>query len=130
MTTVTETSVLELPPTSINLQPGERYAGVTLDGEGRIKHHVILLPNRLEEVLPWQKAMEWAESVGGQLPTRQEQSLLFANCKPHIVADWYWSCEESESGSYAWICYFSAQLPARPHESFEGSAVAVRRLNS
>ncbi len=126
----TEPTTIQLPALAIELQPGERYAGPVLDADGNVKHHLVLLPNRPESDMKWQAAMDWAASVGGQLPDQQEQALLFANCKPHLQPDWHWSCQEHENASYAWKCdfYYGTQLDG--HKSFEGSAVAVRRFVS
>ena len=83
--------LLRLPEVEIPLKPGELYAGVMLDDDGRrLSHHLVLLPQRANE-LTWDQAVEWAESAGGELPTRREQSLLFANLKQHFEKAWYWS---------------------------------------
>ena len=89
----TKPTTIQLPATAIELQPGERYAGPVLDADGNVKHHLVLLPNRPECDLNWQAAMDWAASVGGELPNRQEQALLYANCKPHLKPEWHWSSE-------------------------------------
>lgn len=125
----TATHTIDIPAATIELQPGERYAGPVLDPEGRIKHHLVLLPNRPDARLDWASAKAWAASAGGQLPDRQEQALLYANCKPHLQPGWHWSCQEDEEdASYAWKCYFDYGNQDFFHKSFEGSAVAVRRL--
>lgn len=123
-----ETLVVSLPAIDITVRAGECYAGVVLDETGKVKHHVVLMPQRPSKRLEWGDAVEWAESVGGVLPTRQEQSLLFANCKPHIEADWYWSNEEHGS-EYAWYCYFYYGTQHSGPQGYEGCAVAVRRVN-
>lgn len=124
------TTTLRLPAVEIELLPGERYAGAALDHEGFVTHHIILMPQRPDERLAWPDAMTWAQSVGGELPTRQEQSLLFANCKSHIEADWYWSREAHEDdGDYAWYCNFSYGTQHFSHQRRKCAAVAVRRLN-
>ena len=114
---------------AISLYPGERYAGVVLDADGKTMQHLVLLPQRPEGKLNWQDAIDWATSVGGHLPTRQEQALLYANCKPHLEPYWHWSSEALESdASYAWYCDFSFGLQLSYHKSYEGAAVAVRRV--
>ena len=123
------TTTIQLPAATIELRPGERYSGAVLDQDGNVKHHLILLPDRPAARVCWQDAMAWAESVDGQLPDRQEQALLFANCKPHLQRSWHWSSETHEGdASYAWVCVFSSGIQNLNHESYEGSAVAVRRL--
>jgi hypothetical protein len=127
--TTAETPTLQLPATAIELHPGERYAGPVLDADGRIQHHLVLLPDWPEKRLTWQDAKAWAEGLGAQLPTRQEQALLLANCKPHLKRTWHWSCEEYEGdASCAWGCYFFYGNQFNGRKSYEGSAVAVRRL--
>ena len=128
MTTATTTTT-QLPAATIELRPGERYSGAVLDQDGNVKHHLILLPDRPAARVCWQDAMAWAESVDGQLPDRQEQALLFANCKPHLQKTWHWSSEtHEEDASYAWYCCFDDGFQNYYHKSYEGSAVAVRRL--
>jgi len=120
---------IQIEAATITLQPGERYAGAVLDEAGQHQHHLVLLAPRPEQDLAWQAAMNWARSVGGVLPTRQEQALLYANCKPHLKPEWHWSSEAHESdASYAWVCHFYDGLQYRSPKSNEGSAVAVRRV--
>ena len=119
---------IALPAVTIKLQPGERYAGAVLDEYGQHKHHLILLPQRPGKRLAWQSAMDWAASVGGTLPDRQEQALLFANCKPHLTPAWHWSSQPYDGdASCAWYCHFLSGDRTYNHKSYEGSAVAVRR---
>jgi hypothetical protein len=114
---------------AIALATGERYAGVVLDADGKTLHHLVLLPNKPTGRLTWQDAMDWATSIGGHLPTRQEQALLYANCKPHLEQVWHWSCETYEGdASFAWLCYFTRGYQFSSHKSYEGAAVAVRRV--
>ena len=122
----------EAPNTSANtvaLQAGEHYAGVVLDESGQVKHHLVLMATKPGKKLNWQDAMDWAEEVGGALPTRQEQALLYANCKPHLKPEWHWSSETHEDdASYAWSCDFNYGYQSSYFKSYEGSAVAVRRV--
>ncbi len=86
------------------LQDGERYAGLILQ-DGKPSHHLVLLPQDGGD-LPWAKAKEWAATVGGDLPTRSEQALLFANCKDAFDPVWHWSCEAYTTPSDAWCQHF------------------------
>ena len=114
---------------TFDLAPGEHYAGAVLDANGQHMHHLVLMAAKPEGDLTWKAALEWAEEVGGALPTRQEQALLFANCKPHLTPRWHWSCEENETdASCAWGCYFCYGTQNVTLKSFEGSAVAVRYI--
>jgi hypothetical protein len=114
---------------TFDLAPGEHYAGAVLDANGLHMHHLVLMAAKPEGDLNWTAALEWAEEAGGALPTRQEQALLFANCKPHLTPHWHWSCEEHETeASSAWVCYFDLGFQSSGHKSYEGGAVAVRRV--
>ena len=124
-----QTTVIEIKERTIKLHPGEHYAGAVLDAEGNHMHDLILLPQRHGERVNWKAALEWAEEVGGALPTRQEQALIFANCKPHLEGVYHWSCEEHKvNDSYAWACSFDNCYQGNYHKSTELSAVAVRRV--
>jgi formylglycine-generating enzyme required for sulfatase activity len=127
-TTHGEVQILVVPEACVELRPGERYAGLVLDDEGKPSHHLVLLPDRAEEVT-WDAAVDFAKNAGGELPTRREQSLLYANLKQHFEPAWYWSGEQHEgNGSYAWSQYFYDGNQDDLHKSYEGRAVAVRRL--
>ena len=114
---------------TFDLAPGEHYAGAVLDANGLHMHHLVLMAAKPEGDLNWTAALEWAEEAGGALPTRQEQALLFANCKPHLTPHWHWSCEEHETeASSAWVCHFGTGYQLSYLKSYEGGAVAVRRV--
>jgi hypothetical protein len=113
----------------LELQPGERYAGLLLNEDGTPSHHVVLLPGDADDVT-WPAAVEWAKQAGGELPSRREQSLLFANAKSAFEEAWYWSGEEHENGSYAWNQDFLNGYQNYFRKSFEGRARAVRRVTA
>lgn len=120
---------IEIEGCTIELQAGEHYAGAVLDESGHHKHHLVLMAARPDGEVTWQQAMDWAASVDGELPNRQEQALLFANCKPHLEAAWHWSNEVYEGdASCAWHCYFDNGGQYYFHKSYAGRAVAVRRF--
>jgi len=120
-----------VPEAEITLRPGERYAGLVLDADGKVMHHLVLMAERPAGDLDWADAMAWAASVGGTLPNRQEHALLFANCKPHLKPVWHWSCQEyEENASGAWHCAFYYGDQDTTRKSAEGAAVAVRRVNA
>ena len=125
----TAVTFIEIEETTIELQPGERYAGAVLDEDGDHQFHLVLMAQRPTAKLNWQAAMEWAQSIEGSLPTRQEQALLYANCKPHLEKVWNWSSESYESdASSAWDCFFGNGHQDLILKSYAGSAVAVRRV--
>ena len=110
------------------LNPGERYLGAILSADGSKRHHVILLPGEIEEAT-WNKAMEWAAGIGGDLPDRVEQALLFACMKDEFKPNWYWSNTQHASVSHnAWHQYFLNGYQGSILKSAEGRARAVRRL--
>ena len=97
---------ITVPAADIELAEGEIYAGLILNDDGTPAHHLVLLPGDHEDTT-WQAAVDWAKSIGGELPTRREQSLLFANGKQYFEQDWYWSSElHASEPSSAWCQYF------------------------
>ena len=112
-----------------NLKPGEIYAGLILGKDGQPDHHLFLLEAKPANKLNWEAAKAWAASVGGELPTRSEQSLLFANAKEQFESYYYWSGEQDAGyPSYAWMQHFYGGNQYGFHKSFEFRARAVRRL--
>lgn len=109
------------------LNPGEIYAGAIGDTAGNL-HHVILLFGD-NDAATWQHQKEWAASIGGELPTRLEQALLWQNCREHFKKDWYWSVEEhaSEAG-WAWFQGFDYGSQDGSNQFGQLRARAVRRL--
>jgi len=119
---------LTVAEASIELATGEVYAGLILNEDGTPAHHLVLLPGQAEE-LEWDKAIEWASEQGGELPTRREQALLYANCKQHFEAAGYWSSQQHESNSsWAWCQYFLGGTQGHDRKSYGLRARAVRRL--
>jgi hypothetical protein len=114
---------LQLPP----LAEGETYIGAIGDTSGDL-YHVILLPGDNDDA-SFEAQIEWAKSIGGDLPTRIEQSMLWANRRDLFKKDWYWSNETHHSDSgYAWCQGFSYGSQLSTRESYELRARAVRRL--
>lgn len=124
-------TTLALPAASVELRHGERYAGLMLDEAGKPSHHLILLPNKTTDVtstdVTWQGAKDFADEVGGELPTRREQSLLFANLPGQFDKVWHWSGEQS-SEYYAWIQDFDCGGQGTYDKSGELAVRLVRRF--
>lgn len=119
---------ISLPAAEIVLADGEIYAGLILNDDGTPSHHLVLLPGDHDDDI-WQNAVDWAASIGGELPTRRELSLLFANCKDHFEHDWYWTRERHASdASCAWYQFFSYGFQRSTHILNQCRARAVRRL--
>lgn len=120
-------STYGIPEALIELKSGEHYAGIALDAEGEPSHHLILLPGDVD--MTWSKASEWAASIGGELPTRQEQALLFANLKGKFEPAYYWSNEQHASNAdFAWFQTFSFGSQGSDDKGSELRARAVRRV--
>jgi hypothetical protein len=121
-------TTIAVPGADIELAQGERYAGLILSEQGTPSHHLILLPGDAED-LTWEQAGEWAKNQGGELPSRAEQSLLFANLKSEFQDAWYWSGQQHEKESgWAWYQGFGYGSQDGIREGCECRARAVRRL--
>jgi len=113
---------------TIPLAAGERFAGPSLNDDGTLSHYVILLADDVEEIT-WEDAKAWAAERGGELPTRREQSLLFANLKDEFESAWYWSGEVHEDNSgWAWCQFFGHGGQSYYRQSYRLRARAVRRF--
>lgn len=115
-----------MPIEKPTLAEGERYIGGTIAADGTVTH-VILLPGDIKA--NWQKSGEWAASIGGTLPTRVEQAMLFATARDAFKKDAYWSCQEDEPfARWAWYQHFSDGIQIYRRKRNELRARAVRRL--
>ena len=105
------------------LKEGEIYVGRINDT------HVILLPGDNADT-NWQDALDWAKSIGGDLPNRIEQAMLWANHRDQFQEDWYWSNETYERNSaYAWCQFFISGYQDGIHKGYGNyRARAVRRF--
>ena len=122
-------SIVQIPGASIELQPGEHYAGLILSDDGTPDYHLVLLAPAPEERMAWEAAVAWASQQGGALPNRREQSLLFANSKAQFDSAWYWSCEQHEDdGACAWNQNFFNGAQDYGRTSYEARVRAVRRI--
>lgn len=114
-------------PTTPTLAAGETYVGaiVKADGTG---HRIVLLPGD-NNAASWQAQMEWAKSIGGNLPSRIEQAMLFAYHHDAFKPTWYWSNEQHAANSgYAWYQLFDGGSQYYGYASSELRARAVRRV--
>lgn len=109
------------------LNEGEIYAGAIINKDG-VGHHVILLAGDKDDG-PWQEAMDWAKNLGGDLPNRVEQALLFDGCKAEFKEDWYWSnTTHKNNAEWAWCQDFGNGYQVTTHKGRKLRARAVRRL--
>lgn len=119
---------ISIAAASIVLADGEVYAGLVLRDDGTPSHHLVLLSGEHEG--DWASAKTWAASIGGELPSRREQSLLFAHAKAGFKARYYWSNEAHENGSYAWVQGFDDGYQDWYDVDYKYCARAVRRLSA
>ena len=110
---------------------GEVYAGLSRNHDTGAWHHLVLLPATTDKDLKWQEAIEWAKSVGGELPTRFESALLYANVRDQIDQDyWHWTATDVPyEPLWAWgqtFDYGNQDLNRKDYHPFR--ARAVRRV--
>jgi hypothetical protein len=122
MNTATEPTHFATPA----LNEGEIYAGAIInpDGTGR---HLILLDGD-NDGADWQTQMDWAKSIGGDLPDRVEQALLFKHLKDRFQKDWYWSNTQHTDTRFAWYQHFHDGYQNGHYTYYECRARAVRRV--
>lgn len=110
------------------LDDGEIHIA-TIHIAGQAPYHLILLQDHPKEGMTHQAATEWAASLGGDLPTRPEQALLFAHQREQFDRDWYWSNTFHESyPDYAWAQNFNYGGQSTLSLGYELRARAIRRL--
>ena len=109
-----------------NLAEGERYIGAIVDAEG-VATHIILLPGD-NDGANWEAQKAWAESIGGDLPSRVEQALLFATANDEFADEAYWSNQAHASADSGWCQYFTYGLQDYYGLGLKLRARAVRRL--
>lgn len=94
---------------------------------GKKMEHIYLLPGD-NDAASWQEQMDWAKSIGGDLPNRVEQAMLYAHMKDQFKEAAYWSNEKHASVSvFAWYQLFTDGCQGGFSTSSELRARAVRR---
>jgi hypothetical protein len=79
--------------------------------------------------MTWSDAIKWAELIGGRLPTRAEQAVLFGNVPELFQKEWYWSGEQyAGADAWAWYQFFDNGGQYYGGKDYELRARAVRRL--
>ena len=112
--------VLEKPP----LNEGEIHIAALTDANGEL-YHLILLSGDNDDATHAAQ-LGWAKSIGGDLPSRVEQALLWERARDQFKKDWYWS-NETESG-WAWYQDFRNGYQGYDSKYHKLRARAVRRL--
>lgn len=116
-------------PEGITLDTGEKYICSIIRPDGKITH-TILLPGDSEGA-SWSDQMEWAKSVGGDLPNRAVQALLYELMPEEFKEAAYWSnTQHSGASDYAWYQDFYNGHQDSSHKRYELRARAVRQIIS
>jgi hypothetical protein len=117
---------VQIPP----LAEGEIYLGGFVDANGDVTH-TILLPGD-NTPAAWEKQLEWAKSVGGDLPTRAELVIAYEKHRDQFKKTAYWSNTPDTDPGYsgwAWCQYFIRGSQFSDGQRGEFRARAVRRLS-
>ena len=120
------TRTIHFPASCVGLAYGEIYVGSITEPSGKVRH-TILLPGDQESVT-WDDAWKWAQALGGDLPDRVEQALLYALHRDEFKEAAYWSnTQHSGTSNYAWCQDFGYGNQADDYEDVKLRARAVRR---
>ncbi|XHO65284.1 hypothetical protein BCC1697_001695 [Burkholderia gladioli] len=93
--------------------------------------HTILLPGDSDDA-SWQAQMDWAKSIGGDLPTRAELVIAYEQHRDQFQDEAYWSNTPDTDPGYsgwAWFQDFDDGYQISYHQRYEFRARAVRRLS-
>lgn len=112
--------------TQPELKEGEIYVGAIVNPDGT-GNHIILLDGDNDDA-DWNTQMEWAKSIGGDLPDCVEQAFLFKHHKDQFQKDWYWSNTLHEDTRFAWRQGFSYGHQYDGYTYGQFRARAVRRV--
>src|SRR5690606_31195736 len=105
------------------------YIGAVINENGK-GHHTILLPEHPDKDMTWPQAMEWAKSIGGDLPSRIEQAMLFDQHQSEFDNKyWYWSnTTHAADADRAWFQHFRHGHQGSDTKGLTLPARAVRRV--
>ena len=116
---------VQLPP----LADGEIYLCGIVDANGDIEHTVLLPGDNARA--SWQAQMDWAKSIGGDLPTRVELAIAYAKQRDLFERAAYWSNEEdADDPGWAWCQHFYHGTQSLSPQTNELRARAVRRFKN
>lgn len=123
------------PPAIGQYWPGQGgiYVGVSAGIHGAPDAYLIRGVGQPADELNWKAAVDWAKAYTADghtdfhLAERLEGALLYANDAAMRGTGWTWLGTEY-GGSSAWFQDFSYGFQDGHHKSYEGRAVAVRRL--
>jgi hypothetical protein len=108
------------------LAKGEVYVGAIVGPDGKGEHVILLAGDK--DMITWPDAMAWAKEIGGDLPNRVEQALLFAHHKKRFEERAYWSNSQSADERWAWCQTFHYGRQYYYNKDTKLRARAVRRV--
>jgi hypothetical protein len=117
---------IQLPP----LAEGEIYLCGFVNANGDVEH-TILLPGDNDSAT-WQQQMDWAKSIGGDLPTRAELVIAYEQHRDQFQEAAYWSNTpdtDPDCSGWAWCQDFGYGLQYGDLQCYRLRARAVRRLS-
>lgn len=112
---------IQLPP----LAEGEVYVCSIGDRRGELTH-IVLLPGD-NDGISQPAQLEWARSIGGDLPTLAEQALMRELCPEEFKNAIYWS-NRNDGDGYAWYTHFGHGYQYWVYEDIKFRGRAVRRI--
>ncbi|MDN7814866.1 DUF1566 domain-containing protein [Burkholderia vietnamiensis] len=118
---------IQRPP----LAEGEIYLCGIVDANGDVEHTVLLPGDNARA--SWQAQMDWAKSIGGDLPTRAELVIAYEQHRDQFEQAAYWSnTPDTDPGcsGWAWFQYFYDGLQLTSPRTSELRARAVRRFKN
>lgn len=106
---------------------GETHICSIINADGSTTHSFLLPKTKAD--INWKDAMEWAKSIGGDLPTRAELIMLYENHADQFENRAYWSnTQHASDSSYTWCQSFNNGSQHCYNKLLELHARAVRRL--
>ena len=114
------------------LADGETYIGAIGDKNGDAYHLVLLAGDN--DPAQHSAQLEWAKSIGGDLPNKLEAAMLFAHAKGDFKPDWYWTSEtfidpyDPKDDGWAWCQDFCTGSQRSYHKNTKLCARSVRRV--
>ncbi|MBU9468332.1 DUF1566 domain-containing protein [Burkholderia multivorans] len=118
---------IQCPP----LAEGEIYLCGIIDANGDVVH-TVLLPGDNDRAT-WQAQMDWAKSIGGDLPTRAELVIAYEQHRDQFQKAPYWSNTPGDDPDYAgwaWYQNFNNGDQTNDRQDNELRARAVRRFKN
>lgn len=111
------------------LEKGGVYVCGILDDSGQFLEHTIIIAFSDDKRASHADILEWAESIGSDLPTCIETAVMFAKLRDRFKRDAYWTKDICDwNTDYACYHYFNGGSQGYLHKDDELYGVAVRRV--